>query len=446
MDISLRLPMNHAGEQPGERTAEVDEFLTALTKEQTVFLAAIADAGARLDSDSGQVAQVASLQRRLTQQFLDAQRSIIKRRANTDAAVAHIAKVTDVEAGELIAAARTQAAGMGMAVEDLWAAYLSRAIIPTAAHPGAEDATDASAERGAAPTGADVSSPWPAPRGLLRAPVGRGPGADLPAPDTREMVRHQITELGVRMIRTGAEAQSLAGVIDEAFTPVEPDGAAARRQLRDLLDEWWRAENQEHQEAIDDANARAAMRLHVARIEATAILEASRVEHGDAEQPIQRCMPPSFLPPPAAEDPVSTLPPPDPQATPQPNLHPNRQTTGRTDVLPQRMAAVLDSAADVGLDAVLASLLDSLDTAPEQASVSDDVDRTADIDAELEPARDVGSVALDGARPQEAFERFWGSVVTRRTGQPTREWMLIQVVLPAVAVIAVMALVLAVVG
>ena len=48
------------------------------------------------------------------------------------------------------------------------------------------------------------------------------------------------------------------------------------------------------------------------------------------------------------------------------------------------------------------------------------------------------------AAPQEAFDRFWGTLTARGSGG--RDWLFVQVLFPAVAVIAVLALVLAVVG
>jgi hypothetical protein len=57
---------------------------------------------------------------------------------------------------------------------------------------------------------------------------------------------------------------------------------------------------------------------------------------------------------------------------------------------------------------------------------------------------DVDSLTDETAAPQEAFDRFWGLRSARSAGG--RDWMFPQLLLPAVAVIAVLALVLAVVG
>ncbi len=63
------------------------------------------------------------------------------------------------------------------------------------------------------------------------------------------------------------EGNELGQLIDDAFEPGAPDSAAAERQLASLLDEWWVAENREGLAVINDANARVAVRLHVAGLD-----------------------------------------------------------------------------------------------------------------------------------------------------------------------------------
>ncbi len=147
------------------------------------------------------------------------------------------------------------------------------------------------------------------------------------------------------------------------------------------------------------------------------------------------------------------------------------------------LVAALDTTSHEDLDDMLSSLLDALD-APIGLSEAD-VASTAD--AESTRATSAGRPVIDArsampfaappagaipvpfadpfadpfaqvalpygrpdslndetAAPQEAFDRFWGSLTAR--GSRGRDWVFMQVLFPAVAVIAVLALVLAVVG
>jgi hypothetical protein len=242
---------------------------------------------------------------------------------------------------------------------------------------------------------------------------------------------------------TPAEVESLARLIDGAFEGAEPDGAAMKRQLRELLDEWWRIENQEDKAAIDDANARAAMRVHVATVESNQIVEAAAVREEFAA-PRFTYEPPKHVPP---------------------------------------MVAALDTTNHEDLDEMLSSLLDALDAPiglPEaDVALNDDVAPSAEVarsvdadppvidapaatllappPADAIPVPSATPVAKEAlpygrpdslndvtAAPQEAFDRFWGTLTARGSGG--RDWIFMQVLFPAVAVIAVLALVLAVVG
>lgn len=365
-----------------------DVYLERLSKEQTRFLGALAEANTMLPGPTSQLARVAAVQSRLAQEFLDAQRAIIKRRAETEATVVAIAASAEAEADGLFESARNASAASSASGSMLQCA-------PT----GSPVARPAPAI--APPPGGDVARAWPAPRAS-----------------------------------TSADVESLARLIDGAFEGAEPDGAAMKRQLRELLDEWWRIENQEDKAAIDDANARAAMRVHVATVESNQIVEAAAVREEFAA-PRFTYEPPKHLPP---------------------------------------MVAALDTTNHEDLDEMLSSLLDALDAPiglPEAV-----VETTADV----APSVDVGPPAIDArvtllapppvdavpvsvvgpvvnealpsgrpdslndetAAPQEAFDRFWGTLTARGSGG--RDWLFVQVLLPAVAVIAVLALVLAVVG
>ncbi len=380
---------------PGLPTG-ADAYLERLSKEQTRFLGALAEANTMLPGPPSQLARVAAVQSRLAQEFLDAQRAIIKRRAETEAAVVGIAASAESESDDLFASARR--------------ASMAALVSGSMPHP--------------APTGSPVAKPAPV--------MARTPGAATawPAPGTS----------------SPADVDSLARLIDGAFEGAEPDGAAMKRQLRELLDEWWRIENQEDKAAIDDANARAAMRVHVATVESNQIVQAAAVRE-------------EFAAPTFTYEPPKQVPP---------------------------LVAALDATNHEDLDEMLSSLLDALDAPiglPE-----DQADAVAPIDelvptTAVAPIVDAGFLIIDTTRatplaaptagsvpallpnplakvampygkpdslndetaaPQEAFDRFWGTFTARRSGG--RDWIFMQVLFPAVAVIAVLALVLAVVG
>jgi hypothetical protein len=219
-------------------------------------------------------------------------------------------------------------------------------------------------------------------------------------------------------------------MIDGAFEATEYDGAAMRRQLRELLDNWWRVENQEDKAAIDDATARAAMRVHVASVESEQISQAVAVREEFSGHRY------SYEP--------------------------------RRHVL---LVDALETATHEDLDSMLSSLLDALDApvrlpeydvasehdvAPEADEPADTRRSRFDQDPSMSnspvptlppptiPQARADSLNDESAGPQEAFDHFWESLVGGRAG--TREWVFVQVLFPAVAVIAVLALVLAVAG
>jgi hypothetical protein len=94
--------------------AGVEAFLETLREEQAHFLFALREASSLLGRDSGQLAQVAAIQSRLTQQFFDAQRQILTRRAEFDDEVAHITACDRAEPGP--PSARHGIAALGVAV------------------------------------------------------------------------------------------------------------------------------------------------------------------------------------------------------------------------------------------------------------------------------------------------------------------------------------------
>ncbi len=363
MDVTPPLAPSETNQVLRSLPPEVDAYLARLGFEQRRFLTAIGEANRDLSGSAGQITKVAAIQARLTHEFLDAQRAIIKRRAETDAEIAEIAENADRDAAALLVAAR------------------SRACIA-------------------------IGRPLPSPStGSWAAPL------PLPVPTVRPSIAES----------PGRASDSLVQLIDGAFEATEPDGVAARRELRGLLDAWWEAENQEAKAAVDDAAARAAMYVHVAKVEA-----------GE----IARFGPPSTT-------------------TEAPAVHRYQAPTA----LPTPMVSALDATDHAHLDDVLAHLLDELDDHPSPRlwpapAGSDAPDTTLDDPTELwavpvhakdaAPAVAPPADSLNDrtAAPQEAFDRFWGSF-----GVPgNRRWMFPQLLLPAVSVIAVLALVLAVIG
>lgn len=359
---------------------ENELYLADLAELHAAFLSDLADASHTLDQNGGQVAKVAAIHGRLTQQFLDAQRSIIRSRAVTDAEVAEICNIADQNARALIGVAADRAARVAAGAPSAFGPPVGQVPMaqPTFRHRA-----------------------FPAPRGEA-LPVA------LPAPDCS--ARQEIVQLGTEAVRGGQELDSLARLIDDVFESAEPQREVATRQLRVLLDSWWAAERQEDRAAIDDANARAAMRMHLAQV------KANEVSTG-ASAP---------LPPPIAG--TGTV------------------TAGDTGSEPLEHAVAVRPAlspmarafADVdhaSLDSVLASLLDDL------AQPADEV--VAAEHPASEPAPDA-TIDTDD-QPQEVFERFWQSLSVRR--QESRgDWMFTQMMLPAIGVVAVLALILAVVG
>ena len=323
---------------------DADAYMWRLVKEQNRFLDALGEAASLLSSNS--LGRAVAVQNRLTQEFLDAQRAIVRRRAETDALVG------DIE--------RNAPGGRGSVP------FPSPAVVP------------------AAPSFAPPHG-WPVPTAA--------PWADL---------------------------AELARLVDEAFEPGDVDSTTMRRQLRELLDEWWRNENQENQATIDDARARAAVWEH----------RTSTRPEVTVARPVAESRP---------ADPVVTA-------------------SSSIERLPPLVAA-LESAGHQDLDELLASLLASLEE--DEAADADDALVIVQLEEPpalptpssqpvlpptLPPRLNLMSESLTdaAAAPQEAFDRFWGAFAHRSGGG--RDWMFAPVLLPAVAVISVLALVLAVVG
>lgn len=267
-DVALVAPV--APESEVCLAADVEAFLATLRREQVRFLDAISAARVELHSEPGQLAKAAALQARLTQRFLDAQRSILRGRAEADAKVARIA----------------------------------------------EDA--------------------------------------------------ETTD-------------SLAILSNAAF---ESDGAEAERQLRSLLDDWWRAEGQ----------------LRGAQVDSCAPARGTVEPTTESVEP---------------EEPA--------------------------DVLPGSLLAALDTIDHTGLETLLVSLLDALgnptrEHGPSRSSTAEASSVTSDPDPSAES---------DGTSGQDAFDSFWGAGSTRWTHRVARNWVVAHVLFPTVTVVAGLALVFA---
>ncbi len=324
------------------RADQVEHFFDTLRKEQAHFLDTIGRARSLLGHDSGQLAHVSAIQGRLTRQFFDAQRSILARRAEVDAEVAGITREADRRAERIIADA------------------LAR--------------VDASVPRGATPFGPPLGPPCAAP------PV-------------------------CSVMPATAEMKALATLIDDAFGSDEPDGAVAERQLAAVLDEWWVVENRDGRGLIEDARARAAMRVHVAGLEAMDLIAAAGHRPSVAE--------------------AGT-------AVPQ-------------NVLPDAVRAVLDGATEADLEEVLACLGQELSPPDEPALAEPSPSMTPAIDEmiiRLEALAasypETGEVPVD-SRP------FWGERTSSRVVDAIRS-AVTHAVLPVTAVTSILVLLLVWIG
>ena len=133
--METRQRVSGVEQQRAPRHAGADAFLAALRKEQARFIEAIGQAAAFLGPESGQLSHACATQAQLTRQFLDAQRSILQLRAETDQELALIGAVPGHPApapdGELDASHRQQ---LSLVLDQWWAGegLLRRTIIDEA--------------------------------------------------------------------------------------------------------------------------------------------------------------------------------------------------------------------------------------------------------------------------------------------------------------------------
>ncbi len=352
-------------------TVPVEEFFDRLTREQARFVDAVAQARQLLEGEPGQLAKTAALQARLTQQFLDAQRSILLGRADVDVKVVRIAEDADADADAIVAAANGPIGDSATAQSGCAASPVADRTLEVASRRDSRRAADAQSDH--------------------------------------RSVRQQIADLGAAVVRTSDEADSLASVIDAAFELDDPDGAKPERQLRALLEDWWQSELQEAKAGVDDAQARAAMRRHVARIEAGEIIEATRAIGGIAE-PVAAPLEPATM-------------------------------------LPASMVSALDTVAHDGLDSLLAYLVEALTDQPAAAWKPPAGQSAAFAGGQPLAALLVAEPPqVGGAASEEAFDRFWGAGSANAAQWVVRRWIFVQVLRPIVTVVAALALVLAWIG
>lgn len=314
---------------------DVAAFGESLRKEHQRFLSALGDATARLGGDACELAGTAAVHHQLTRQFFDAQRSILLHHAETHAEIRRIEHAAALDASAQLAAARRRAA----AIE---------------AHPA----------------------------GGVRAAL-----QPMAAPSESSFVA------------PAAEPDAMAEIVDRVFQHREPEGEAARRQLTNLLDGWWMAEQQEARAKIDDAHARAAMRRHVAGVEAAAVAASGET----TLTALARCSAPG-------------------------------------PALPRCISGILDSATAGRLDDVLSELLASLE-APVQPVPPPDTPLADGAIIRFEPSTVITSNGSD-----EAFQRFWAREPVAPPARRARWWQHVAVIVPATAVSSLVVAAIAWVG
>lgn len=415
MDTTPRSTIQDVIGGPVELTTSLAEtYLDALSREQARFLAATSDARRALADDDGQLGAVAALHGRLTQQFFDAQRAILRRRAETDGRVRAINEGSESEASRLL-----DLPPLAPALD-----AHSACRFPTL------DQNDQLAEDD--DDGEDRS------------------------------IRQQIADLVTAMVRPGDDVDAIATVVDDAFVPDEPDGDLVRRDLQGVLDQWWDAERQETQASIDDANARAAMRRHLAMVQSGRYGEVDEAARPGEAEPVA-AEPERWVAvepaPVAVEVAVEVEDVPTEVAEEYVSVVGSIEAVGVAVVetvvvetedvaaaaprdapeaaAPLDLLAVLDDGDDQDLDHLLASLLDALG--------GDDV---APLPPPTHPAPSL-PVAAPIAGPIEPFEQFWSPVPSVPAGpapEPARRLMSVHVMLPAVGLISALALLMAWLG
>jgi hypothetical protein len=342
----------------------VEAFFARLSYEHTRFLDAVAEAAASLEDEPAGLAEIAARHARLAQQLLDAQRSIMRRKAEVTAIVASISAVASSEARDLVDAAFGEAETMCGGVDE-------------------------------------------------------------------------ILSTGSWGMRASSQRES-ATLLDDAREFEEPPGARAEHQLRALLDEWWIIVQDEAQAEIEDARGRAAVERHLAEIEAGEILEAARALSALDTPPVEMIDPANDVSDDVIDGAAN-----DARAATTPPARDEPATTQPPSPMLIELGAAIDAVDHTGLGAVLASLIDALQVPPGDKSPDANTDEASIAEDQLVLVGATDSAISPGPGSQEAFDHFWHA---RHDGRSAREWVFVQVLLPMVAVVAVLALVLAWIG
>ena len=361
MYTTVETPRADASPQP--RSPQVQSFFDTLRREQEHYLAAIGNARSHLGKDAAQLAHMSAVQGRLVRRFFDAQRAILERRADVDSEVAAVLADAEQRAFAAIEEAQRLVAVVGLEQD--------------------------------------------APEGLSTLPPPAGAPVDL---GLAPSVHRAVAPSTLGSIRTGDSMGDLARVIDDAFAPGHIGGPAYEQQLDAVLDEWWAAERQESKALVDDAHARAAVRMHMANVRAHELLAGFGAPTAEST---------------TIDDAIVA------------------DETSASTALPASFADVLAGADAADLDRLLEDLLADL-RAP--------LDARASASNDLQPI-DVAVISLgdgvDGLPAPDAFQRFWSEpVVEPVTDDAPRRWSWIpmQVVLPIAAVTAGLTAVMAWIG
>lgn len=364
--------LNPGETTPIELTRDVVAFFDALRAEQARFLDAMAQARAGLSVADGHLAQISAVHTRLTRQFFDAQRFIMQRRAEADAEVAQIAAETDEHANTVLASALAHSAAASMPA-------------------------------------VDHRDPVAADRDMIE-----------------RTTRSAAIALSALAARTRHDAEAIERVVNEAFEVRESQDARFERQLQSVLDEWWAFEKQESKALVDDARARAAMRLHLAHMEACELMDPITAEPPTAVDVVDSA------PAPAADASVA-LPAPSVLAMPVDLPAPGASSDAVRALLDRVDATDIES-----LFSGLESLLAAAPVAPVQA-----VDESEVIARFLAP---------DATEAADPFAVFWSatpivpSAVTTEIEPSAYRSIMTRVVVPIGVVTALLAALMAWIG
>ena len=160
--------------------AGVEEYLAVVRREHSRFVEALSAASAHLGRQSAQLAAASSIQVQLTRQFLDAQRSILQLRAETDREIDVIGETPSDENGRVdsddLASYSRRRSQLTMLLDEWWLDEneLRRVVLARARHAVqrylAELETGAGSAMGALPVTLPRVQPSSSPSLMRRSP------------------------------------------------------------------------------------------------------------------------------------------------------------------------------------------------------------------------------------------------------------------------------------